>query len=258
MDHEAVRALFDLQMRQHAGADSPGARTERVGDVVRQTGGDHDWNGVLWSDLDERTAPSAIAAQVEHFSSLGREFEWKLYGHDRPAHLAELLSAAGFSAEPAEALVVAEAANLTAGSRPPEGIRVIPVTDAAGVDLMAEVHQQAFGDDGGRLRQRLLVQLTETPGTVSAVVAMAGDVPVSAARMELQPGKEFAGLWGGGTVEFWRGKGIYRALIAHRAHIAAARGYRYLQVDASDDSRPILLRLGFGLLSTTTAYLYKP
>ena len=34
-------------------------------------------------------------------------------------------------------------------------------------------------------------------------------------------------------------------LVARRAQFAAARGVRFLQVDASDDSRPILERLGF-------------
>lgn len=54
------------------------------------------------------------------------------------------------------------------------------------------------------------------------------------------------------------GRGIYRALVAHRARIAAERGYRYLQVDASSESRPILHRLGFVPLSTTTPYTYRP
>ncbi|MFD4043109.1 GNAT family N-acetyltransferase, partial [Streptomyces sp. NPDC058605] len=67
-----------------------------------------------------------------------------------------------------------------------------------------------------------------------------------------------AGLWGGGTVEGWRGRGLYRALVAHRARAAADRGYRYLQVDAMSTSRPILERLGFEPLTTTTPYLYTP
>jgi GNAT superfamily N-acetyltransferase len=74
--------------------------------------------------------------------------------------------------------------------------------------------------------------------------------------MELVPGTSFAGLWGGGTDARWRGRGIYRALVAHRARAALDRGYRYLQVDASDQSRPILERLGFETLSTTTPYVY--
>ncbi len=56
---------------------------------------------------------------------------------------------------------------------------------------------------------------------------------MSSARLELTPGGDFAGLWGGGTVPEWRGRGLYRALVAHRARIAAERGYRHLLVDAS-------------------------
>jgi GNAT superfamily N-acetyltransferase len=63
--------------------------------------------------------------------------------------------------------------------------------------------------------------------------------------LEIRPGSQFAGLWGGATLAEWRGRGIYRALVARRAQLAAARGVRYLQVDASSDSSPILQRLGF-------------
>lgn len=265
-DHEdtaALLALYDRRMRVDAPAD-PGTRIERIGRagrtgaVVRQTGGPDDWNGVLWSDLDEDTADAAIAGQVRHFGFLGREFEWKLYAHDRPADLAGRLRAAGFAPEPAEALMVARVNDLAtdAGALLPEHVRIVPVTDAAGVELVAQVHEQAFGESAARLRSRMLAHLAESPQTLSLVLAMAGDQPVSAARMEFHPGTEFAGLWGGGTLPAWRGRGIYRALVAHRARLAAERGCRYLQVDAADTSRPILLRLGFAPLSTTTPYVY--
>jgi GNAT superfamily N-acetyltransferase len=87
---------------------------------------------------------------------------------------------------------------------------------------------------------------------------MAGDEPVSAARAEFVAGTDFAGLWGGGTVPAWRGRGIFRALVAYRAGLAAARGYRYLQVDTSLMSRPILRRLGFEPVAVTTPYLWNP
>ncbi len=152
--------------------------------------------------------------------------------------------------------MIGEATGLALDAEPPRGVRVVPVTDARGVDLVADVHEKAFGADSSWLRDQLLARLADDPDTVVAVVAMAGDEPVSTARMELVPGTPFAGLWGGGTVEAWRGRGIYRALVAHRAHAAAARGYRYLQVDASSQSRPILERLGFAPLTTTTPYVY--
>ncbi|RSO09329.1 GNAT family N-acetyltransferase [Streptomyces sp. WAC 06783] len=258
MDHDTMLAVFDDRMRKNAPPDAPGAYVERAGDVVRQTGPDAAWNGVLWSALDRSRVDEAIAAQVDHYTALGREFEWKLYGHDQPDDLADRLEAAGFVPEEPETLMVARIADLPTSSAPPTGIELRPVTDAAGVELMAQAQEEAFGRDGTRHRQQLLAQLTERPDTVVAVVAMAGDVPVSAARLELVPGTGFAGLWGGGTVPAWRGRGIYRALIGFRANIAAERGYQYLQVDASDQSRPILERLGFTALTTTTPYVYRP
>ena len=52
--------------------------------------------------------------------------------------------------------------------------------------------------------------------------------------------------------------GVYRAVVAYRANLAAQRGLRYLQVDASDDSRPILERLGFVAVTTTTPFTWSP
>ncbi|MEW2519756.1 GNAT family N-acetyltransferase [Actinacidiphila alni] len=261
MGNGEVREIFDRQMRRDAPPEGAGTRVEAGGGVVRQVGAAvHDWTGVLWSELDEDSADAAIAAQVAWLRSPegeGREFEWKLYSHDRPADLGERLRKAGFVPEPPETLMVAEVARLPQEPALPDGVRLVDVTDAAGVDLVAKVHEEAFGASADRLRTRLLGALADSPDTVLMTLAMAGDRPVSAARMELHPGTDFAGLWGGGTAEEWRGRGIYRALVAHRARIAAARGYRYLQVDASDQSRPILQRLGFAALSVTTPYLLQ-
>ncbi|MBF8192733.1 GNAT family N-acetyltransferase [Nonomuraea sp. K274] len=254
MDRDEVLAEFDRQLRRAARPDGPGARIEQAGDVVRQVAPQHGWNGVLWSGLDDDGADAAIAEQVGYFGGLGRPFEWKLYAHDRPDDLGRRLLAAGFTAEPAETVMAGWIAALAVDGPPPGGVRLAGVTDQAGVELMARVHERAFGTPGEHLRRRLLDQLAA--GTLVAVVAMAGDVPVSAARMDVHPGSRFASLWGGGTVPEWRGRGLYRALVAYRARLAAARGYEFLQVDASSESRPILARLGFEALTTTTPYVH--
>lgn len=112
-------AVFDDRMRKNAPPDAPGAYVERVGDVVRQTGPDAAWNGVLWSALDRSRVDEAIAEQVDHYTALGREFEWKLYGHDQPDDLADRLKAAGFVPEEPETLMVARIADLPPAARPP-------------------------------------------------------------------------------------------------------------------------------------------
>ncbi|WP_225800792.1 GNAT family N-acetyltransferase [Streptomyces sp. NK15101] len=257
MEPQHLRDLHDLQLRRGARPDGPGCRVEHVGDVVRQTGPAHAWNGVLWSGSDAHDADRVIAAQIEHYRSAGLSFEWKLYAHDTPADLGDRLRAAGFTPEEPETLMAAEAAAQSREVPLPEGVELRAVTDEAGVRQVVEVHERAFGTDSSHLGRQLLDRLAADPGTVTAVVALAAGEPVSAARLELYPDTDFAGLWGGGTVEGWRGRGLYRALVAHRARIAADRGHRYVQVDAADTSRPILRRLGFLPLTTTTPYVYE-
>lgn len=259
VDDTELLGLFDRQLRREFRGDHPDDVVEKSGRVMRHIAtGDGGWCGVIWSELDERTADREIAAQVEHFTALGREFEWKLYGHDRPADLGERLVKAGFRADPREALMVANIAELPTEPVLPEGVRIERVTDAAGVHLMFEAHDQAFGAPAPRLKREMLDRAERSPETLTALVVLAGDQPICAARMEFSEGTDFASLWGGGTVPQWRGKGVYRATVAYRAALAAERGYRFLQVDASDDSWPILARLGFRILSTTTPYCYEP
>ena len=261
LDAATVLSEYDAQVRRGLHSDGSGALGERAGPVVRwSTVRGAGWCGVTWSDLDAGTADAVIAEQVAYFAGRGEQFEWKLYSYDRPPDLGDRLAAAGLLAEEAEALMVAEAA-LIAGQDGaegvlPDGVRLVPVTDAAGVELMIDVHDRVFGPDP-RLRRSLMGQLRNSPDLTVLVLAMAGGTPVCSARISFG-NTDFAGLWGGGTLPEWRGRGIYRAMVGYRARLAAARGYRYLQVDASPQSRPILERLGFACLATTTPYVWSP
>jgi GNAT superfamily N-acetyltransferase len=246
---------FDAQVRESTTSDGSGAAGERAGPVVRWSKrGGRGWSGITWSDLNAGTADEVIADQVTFFAGRGEQFEWKLYSYDQPPDLGERLRAAGLVAEDPESLMVADAADIAGSGVPaealvPAGVRLVPVTDEAGIDLMIGVGDRVFGPDydSPRRREALTTQLKSSPPG-SMVLAMAGDEPVCSARIEGYPGTDFAGLWGGGTLPQWRGRGIYRALVA----------YRYLQVDASPESRPILERLGFTRLAVTTPYVWSP
>jgi ribosomal protein S18 acetylase RimI-like enzyme len=253
------RALadYDAQIRRSTQADEPGASSEAAGAVVRWVPIEGQGT-ITWSGLDEGTADAAIAAQVEFFRARRQPFEWKLYDYDQPPDLAGRLLAAGFQPEDTEVLMVAETATALTDVPLPEGVTVREVTGRDGLDQMFRVHELAFDNDGTRLRQALEAQVAQAPQSLGMVIALAGDEPVSAARIEYPSGSDFAGLWGGGTAPGWRGRGLYRALVARRAQMAAARGYRYLQVDALPTSQPILTRLGFVALARTTPYIWEP
>jgi hypothetical protein len=258
VESDQVRAAFDAQVRRATQAGGPGARAEAAGAVVRHVAADaQGWSGVTWSQLDENDADAVIAGQIAYFRDLGREFEWKLYDYDRPPDLGQRLAAAGLAAEDQETLMITDLTEQPPDMPPPAGVRLQRVTDEAGLASLIDVHERAFGRVSAGYRESLRTQLRAAPEATVLVVAMAGDEPVSAARMECPPGTNFASLWGGGTVPGWRRRGIYRALVAYRAQIAAARGYRYLYVDALPTSRPILGGLGFTALAHTTPYHWR-
>jgi GNAT superfamily N-acetyltransferase len=259
VDTHAVRAAFDAQIRRRTEADEPGVVVEADAGVLRWVAPGTQSSCVTWSELTRDSADAVIAAQVRYFAARGTPVEWKLYDYDQPADLAQRLLAAGFVADDEELMLVAETAAIACDVKLPDGVRLDLVTDDAGVQAMMAVHDLAFvGHPSPELGERLAAQLREAPELIQMVVAMAGDEPVSAARVEFTPGTDFAGLWGGGTVPAWRGRGIFRALVAYRAGLAAARGYRYLQVDALPASRPILQRLGFEPIAATTPYVWRP
>jgi GNAT superfamily N-acetyltransferase len=253
MDRRAVLAAFDEQIRRHPPAE--GERIERDDAVVRVVSDEDGWSMVTWSALTQKNADSVIAATIERFAALGvGAWEWKHYSYDRPADLPQRLLAAGFTAEPPETLMVAEIAELALDVPPPAGVELLPVEDTPRVEMLVRVHDEVFGEDHSALGRELVARLARRPPTVAAVVAMAGDSAIGAGRVEFHTGTEFASLWGDGTVPEWRGRGVFRSLVAHRAALASARGFRYLSADAMPASRPIFQRLGFVELATTTPF----
>jgi GNAT superfamily N-acetyltransferase len=254
MDGRAVRDAFDAQVRRQEAGVSPGETVEREGGIVRVVGAD--WAGVTWSALDEDNADAMIAAQVRRFAERPDSWEWKYYSYDLPADLPRRLTAAGFVPDPVETLLFGQVDELAIDAPMPPGVAVRPVRDAASTRALLTLLADAFGDPAPRpgAEQALLAELTCEPSNIEALIATVGGVPVAGGRIEFYPGTEFAGMWGGGTRLEWRGQGIFSALVAHGAALASARGASYLQADAADTSRPILLRLGFVELAKTTPY----
>jgi GNAT superfamily N-acetyltransferase len=139
----------------------------------------------------------------------------------------------------------------------PEGTQLVHIRDAKGVDQLIAVHESVFAHDQQDLRRSLLRRLQVAPHEMDMFVVTAGGDPISSSRIEYLPASEFAALWGGSTEPQWRGKGLYRAQVSRRAQLAAEKGYRYLMVLASENSRPILTGLGFEAISHVSRYSWK-
>jgi hypothetical protein len=208
--------------------------------------------------LTDAEVDALIGRTIAHFQVAGQPFEWKTRSHDLPADLPERLVAAGFVAEPAEAVMIGEVELI-----PPPGavggVRFRRSTDPSDMARVAALHGEVWGSDCRWLADELMGRIARGPDMIAIFLAEAeadGTV-VAAAWLELE-GRDFAGLWGGSTLAGFRGRGIYRNLVAHRAQVARELGRRYLQVDASADSAPILTRLGLQQVTTTTPYVWAP
>lgn len=196
-----------------------------------------------------------IARQVEFFSGRGELVEWKTYSYDEPADLAVRLAAAGFVAEADETLLLGEVEGLVHEVDLPPGVRLRGVTSEADLDRVNALMKTIWGRDAGD--GWLNREMRANPEALDVVVAEESpDGPVlCAAWLRYSPGTDFASMWGGSTLPEWRRRGLYRATVSHRARIARERGYRYMRLDTSPDSRPILERLGLQAVATTTPYV---
>ncbi|MFE9421601.1 GNAT family N-acetyltransferase [Kitasatospora sp. NPDC006697] len=250
--------LYDRQLR--GGSDDPGTVSEQDGPLVRVTGG-HPGSVSGAPDLGVRGAEldALIARQVAHFAARGEALDWQVRGHDRPAELPDRLLAAGFVPQGEATVLAGETARFTAAGEPPAGVLVRRTADPADAGRIAALYSEVWRQDLSFIGALLRDRLAHRPELTAVVLAEAADgALVSAGWLKLREGTDFAGLLGGSTLAPWRGRGIYRALVAERARIAEQAGRRYLKVDASADSAPILRGLGFRQLTTRTIYRWTP
>ena len=202
-----------------------------------------------------------IARQRDFFAERGQRVEWKTYDYDEPDDLGARLEAAGFVKEDDEALILGEAAPLAAQDLAlPDGV----VVRAADSDEDFERMRAMLEDGLGRGPQAWVSGLAlrewaaEPESMDVVVVEESREGPVLCAARAEYDASRFTGLWGGSTLPEWRGRGLYRATLLHRARLGLDRGKDYVRVDASPDSEPILRRLGLHRVATTTPYVFDP
>ncbi|MCL2734194.1 MAG: GNAT family N-acetyltransferase [Actinomycetia bacterium] len=258
-DTAALLAAYDAQLRGAPAVLPAGVVCEQDGPLTRMVG---QVRGFVQAPADlgvEGAALDAlIARQRDYFAARGEGVEWKVRGHDRPAALPERLHAAGFRPEDRETVLIGRTDRLAGDTAAPPGITIRRTAADADFTAVAALLTDVWDMDMSFLGEDLRSRVAAAPEDVVVFLAEAEDVLVSAAWIVFRPGTDFAGLWGGSTLAAWRGRGVYRALVAARARLAAARAVPYLQVDASDDSAPILRRLGFAAVTTTTPYVWTP
>ena len=260
MNDFELLSLFNQQVRREG--EWTRMRREVLPQVVRYTltGVGHGGGLISWSDLTAETVEAAIQCQIDYFKELNTDFEWKCYSHDQPADLAQRLLAHGFTiANEPEALMVADIADLPSETWTMDVSAVQRITTPQGVDEIARMEDEVWaGEEVTGFTEGMKYDLAHNPAHLSVFAVYQDGRVVSAAWTHYLLATSFATLWGGSTLAAYRKRGYYTALLAVRAREARQRGFRFLQVDASPNSRPILARHGFRCLAYSMPYEWKP
>ncbi|MEZ2190218.1 GNAT family N-acetyltransferase [Corynebacterium sp. CCM 9204] len=263
MTRDEMLELYDNQLRTEAEvADAP--EVTRIGPLWVATYVHRHAFITYRSIPPEVDLPALIELVREHFTADGRvdSVEWKTREHDDLEGLENLLTSGGFQKKEPETVMAGPADAVIEAAGPlPDGYSLVQVGSPTDIQGAESLVQRVFGapvEEAQRLTDQLVSRSVSDPGSFELwVVREPGGGTVCTGRTEFVAGTEFAGLWGGACDEGHRGRGLYRALTAARASSAQRRGYRYLQADCTEDSRPILERAGLMKITTTTPFVWE-
>jgi GNAT superfamily N-acetyltransferase len=199
-------------------------------------------NRVGDSTLTAEELNDTVHAVVNHFESLGQSFSWFVSSHDTPENLAEHLQKAGFERGwMLLGMVLSELGN-EFPMHPDVTIR------RAGLDdrhQISRIYQTGFIPD--KAASDLFAEMMETPTMTHYLAYLDGvDEPVGATSAFYIEEYQAVVLEASLIHEAYRGRGIYKSLIAQRLHDAYADGMRLAIVQANvASSAPALRKLGF-------------
>jgi GNAT superfamily N-acetyltransferase len=256
MDKEKIIPLYTQDQRFDV--EYPRMRREVAGDVVRLVHAEADGEGsVIYSRLDKSQVGAAIGEQVAYFEGMGQKFEWKVFDYDTPPDLKERLAAHGFEVEDPDAIMVLDLDEASETLFRPIAHTVRRIADPGRVTDVMAVEDAVWDGDYSALGRSLAHTLAHHPHLLSVYVAYVDEVPASAGWIMFPEHSQFGSLWGGSTLSEYRGRGLYTALLGARAREARERQVRYLTVDASPMSRPILEKFGFEVIAFAYACKWK-
>lgn len=250
-------ALYDAQLRTDA--ETPSAlHVQQLAQLrlVTFAGGRGFITYPHFNGREETPLAQLVEPALDYFKAQPQitEVEFKTRGHDVAPGLHEQLVAHGFVAQQPESIMIGCLESLLSSQEAPEALVLRQIHLEEDVVAMGRMLDTVFGEPYDHQRSLdLLARLARNDGMQLWVAEFEGRL-VGAGRLDPVAGSDFVGFWGGGVLEEFRGRGIYRELISARAAAALAAGYKFVHSDSTEYSRPILERRGLHKVSTTTPY----
>ncbi|HEX6151821.1 GNAT family N-acetyltransferase [Nocardioides sp.] len=204
-----------------------------------------DYSSVQWSRAT-RPVADLLEEVLDHARAAGRpRLRWWIDERTEPADTEPQLAALGLElTERLEVLALPVGTELPV----PADVTVAEVRDRAGVELASRLQREVFAQspdtEAHLAEQTRLAALPDEERLSRCYVAYVDGEPAAAGGSTVDG--DALRFWDGSVLPAFRGRGAYRALVAHRLREARATTAEFALVKAVDDtSAPILKRLGF-------------
>ena len=221
-------------------------------------------NVVLSARFTPEDADRRIAEILAADRAAGTGCIWWVAPSDTPADLRSRLAAAGLTLEGTAPAMAADLADVPLDEPAPDGLEIVPVTDAGTLDgfltIIAADWMEWNGGEPTPVQQRTLAAWrTQIPPKLAAEpvplrwIGRADGKVVATSRIAIGAG--VAGLYAISTLTEYRGRGFGRAMTIAALRAARSIGYRIAVLQASELGYGIYRRLGFRELFQYDVYV---
>lgn len=194
-----------------------------------------------------RTTPDRVENVIREVVSFfqGLTFTWVVGPSSTPADLPQRLLSRGLRDFGDGDLLTADLP--IEGLRENADLEIVEVTDEATARIgLTLAHPNGAPEELEAMVRERLDYLRRPTRRGGYLVAFLAGIPVANAGYRYSGDGSAVYLTGAGTVETYRGRGVYQSIVAHRTRAAADRGCRFAVIRARrDTSLPILLKRGF-------------
>jgi GNAT superfamily N-acetyltransferase len=220
-------------------------------------------NSVSWIRCRQGEADEVIHEARATIAPRHLPVMWRLDPETEPPDFAEFLAAHGVNPPPRSPVCDVMALPIDASIEAPavDGLEIRDaLADLTTFRTAEAVAAEAFGDTklGDDPELTLLLEMRRVNAVAAGnrrhLLALINGEPAGAASMTIFA-PAGAMINGGSVLAKFRGRGIYRAMVARRLEIARAAGVEGLAVWGAPTSAPILARLGFEVVGWRRFYV---